>query len=296
MEWAGLVLTLPSVADPEDDEENDGEEAGSLWVKPLHMDGPRARREEEARQDKRGGDLVLVSAEDPPRSASRVPPPPWYACPSPEDSPVQKIDGAAIMDRLRFTTTELAPAGSGQSLGPSRTAGCDPTKGHGVADRPSLRVRVRPGEARARRGTQPRSRGDGRGADPTRASRRPDRPTSGKGSDRVWSRRQAAARRIHARRRRIRIRRHPGHHGRVRGNVQADRAKGPGLPAPVSNPLFETNAGSALDFDAESKDGEKDEIGTPRPWPAALGDRAAAVCATRCGAPTPCSWSCRGPT
>ena len=49
MDWAGLVLTLPSVADPEDVEENDGEEAGSLWVKPLHMDGPRAHDEKKKR-------------------------------------------------------------------------------------------------------------------------------------------------------------------------------------------------------------------------------------------------------
>ena len=47
----------------------------------------------------------------------------------------------------------------------------------------------------------------------------------------------------------------------------------PGLPAPVSNPLFD-DAGSALDFfDAESKD----DVGTPRPPPPALGDKAAAV-------------------
>ena len=59
MDWAGLVLTLPSVADPEDDEENDGEEAGSLWVKPLHMDGPRAHDEKKKRaKTKRGGVLV----------------------------------------------------------------------------------------------------------------------------------------------------------------------------------------------------------------------------------------------
>ena len=49
------------------------------------------------------------------------------------------------------------------------------------------------------------------------------------------------------------------------------------LPAPVSNPLFD-DSGSALDFDAESKDGEKDG-GTRQVVPEgpALGDRAAAV-------------------
>ena len=186
-----------------------------------------------------------------------------------KDSPVQKIDGAAIMDRLRFTTTELAPAGLGPKPRSRRGPRARPDEGprRELIDR-HFGVRVRPGETRARRGTQPRSRGDGRRPDPsTRVP--PVAPTV--------RRREKEATAF-------------GHDGNgsdgdeyTRGGDEYEYDDTPGttvvfeerpgrpregskwLPAPVSNPLFETNAGSALDFDAESKDGEKDEIGTPSP-------------------------------
>ena len=285
MDWAGLVLTLPSVADPEDDEENDGEEAGSLWVKPLHMDGPRAHDEKKKRaKTKRGGDLVLVSAEDPPPLSLARPTAPVVRLSVSKDSPVQKIDGAAIMDRLRFTTTELAPAGSGQSLGAVEDRGLNPTKGHDVSRSTVTSVYAFAPESHELAKELSRDLAATGGARPPRHACLP--------SPRASSAADVGKRKRHA----------FGHdtdgendeytHGEsdeydnddtpgttvvFEGTSRQTARRVPGLPAPVSNPLFETNAGSALDFDAESKDGEKDEIGTPHPTPAALGDRAAAV-------------------
>ena len=282
MDWAGLVLTLPSVADPEDDEENDGEEAGSLWVKPLHMDGPRAHDEKKKRaKTKRGGDLVLVSAEDPPPLSLARPTAPVVRLSVSKDSPVQKIDGAAIMDRLRFTTTELAPAGSGQSLGAVEDRGLDPTKGHDVSRSTVTSVYAFAPERREL--AEELSRGlaaTGGARTPRHACLPSPRPSDvgkrkrpafghdGNGSDGDEYTRGGDEYEYDDT---------PGTTVVFEGTSRQTARRVPGLPAPVSNPLFETNAGLALNFDAETKDGENDEIGTPRPSPAALGDRAAAV-------------------
>ena len=119
MDWAGLVLTLPSVADQDDDEQVDGEEAGSLWVKPLNMDEPRGDDAKKKRRapKKKSHDLALVVAGEPPPLTLARPAAPVVRLSVSKESPVQQIDGAAIMDRLRFTSTELAPVGSGSSLG-----------------------------------------------------------------------------------------------------------------------------------------------------------------------------------
>jgi hypothetical protein len=95
MDWAGLVLTLPSVADQDDDEQEDGEEAGSLWVKPLNMDEPRgddAKKKRVKGRQKRKSPTTLrwslpVSL---PRSPSRVPPRPWSVCPSRRSRPCSR--------------------------------------------------------------------------------------------------------------------------------------------------------------------------------------------------------------
>ena len=274
MDWAGLVLTLPSVADPEDDEDDDGEEAGSLWVKPLHMDGPRARDEKKKRaKTKRGGDLVLVSAEDPPPLSLARPTAPVVRLSVSKDSPVQKIDGAAIMDRLRFTTTELAPAGSGQSLGAVEDRGLNPTKGHDVSrstvtsvyafapERRELAEELSRGLAATGGARAPRH-----ACLPSpRASSAADvgkrkRPAFGHDPDSEYDEYTYGGDEYD----------HddtPGTTVVFEGTSRQTARRVPGLPAPVSNPLFD-DAGSALEFD---------EIGTPHPPPPALGDRAAAV-------------------
>ena len=287
MDWAGLVLTLPSVADPEDDEDDDGEEAGSLWVKPLHMDGPRARDEKKKRaKTKSGGDLVLVSAEDPPPLSLARPTAPVVRLSVSKDSPVQKIDGAAIMDRLRFTTTELAPADSGPSLAAVEDRGLNATKGHDVSRSTVTSVYAFAPERREL--AEELSRGL---MECTGGSARPPRRAC------LPSPRASSVADV-GKRKRPRFGHSPDHaddeyrHGGCEYRYDDDT---PGtvvfegtsrltarrvrdvLPAPVSNPLFD-DSGSALDFDAESKDGEKDG-GTRQVVPEgpALGDRAAAV-------------------
>lgn len=146
MDWAGLVLTLPSVADQDDDEQEDGEEAGSLWVKPLNMDEPRGNDAKKKRANKRApkkktrDDLALVVAGEPPPLTLARPAAPVVRLSVSKESPVQQIDGAAIMDRLRFTSTELAPVGSGSSLGAVDDRGLCAQKGHDVSRSTVTRV------------------------------------------------------------------------------------------------------------------------------------------------------------
>lgn len=289
MDWAGLVLTLPSVADPEDDEENDGEEAGSLWVKPLHMDGPRAHDEKKKRaKTKRGGDLVLVSAEDPPPLSLARPTAPVVRLSVSKDSPVQKIDGAAIMDRLRFTTTELAPAGSGQSLGAVEDRGLNPTKGHDVSRSTVTSVYAFAPESHELAKELSRDLAATGGARPPRHACLPS-PRASSAADVGKRKRPAFGHDPDGENDEYTCGEYdeytygeydeydhddtPGTTVVFEGTSRQTARRVPGLPAPVSNPLFD-DAGSALDFfDAESKD----DVGTPRPPPPALGDKAAAV-------------------
>lgn len=282
MDWAGLVLTLPSVADPEDDEEGDGEEAGSLWVKPLHMDGPRARDEKKKRaKTKRGGDLVLVSAEDPPPLSLARPTAPVVRLSVSKDSPVQKIDGAAIMDRLRFTTTELAPADSGPSLAAVEDRGLNATKGHDVSRSTVTSVYAFAPERRELAEELSRGLAATGGARPPRHAGLPSprassvvgkrkRPRFGRNPDRADDKREHGA---------DEYRYDDDTPGTVvfegTSRLTARRVRDV-LPAPVSNPLFD-DSGSALDFDAEFDAESKDRGTSPVPEGPALGDRAAAV-------------------
>ena len=143
MDWAGLVLTLPSVADQDDDEQEDGEEAGSLWVKPLNMDEPRgddAKKKRRAPKKKSHDEGAMVVAGEPPPLTLARPAAPVVRLSVSKESPVQQIDGAAIMDRLRFTSTELAPVGSGSSLGAVDDRGLCAQKGHDVSRSTVTRV------------------------------------------------------------------------------------------------------------------------------------------------------------
>ena len=142
MDWAGLVLTLPSVADQDDDEQEDGEEAGSLWVKPLNMDEPRGDDAKKKRRapKKKSHDLALVVAGEPPPLTLARPAAPVVRLSVSKESSVQQINAATIMDRLRFTSTELAPVGSGSSLGAVDDRGLCAQKGHDVSRSTVTRV------------------------------------------------------------------------------------------------------------------------------------------------------------
>ena len=303
MDWAGLVLTLPSVADPEDDEENDGEEAGSLWVKPLHMDGPRARDEKKKRaKTKRGGDLVLVSAEDPPPLSLARPTAPVVRLSVSKDSPVQKIDGAG---------DHGPPPLHHHGARARRFGALEPRSRRGPRARPDegprrepidrhFGVRVRPGE---RELAEELSRGlaaTGEAPGPLDTKCLPSSPTvrrrersdpashDGNGSDGDEYTHGGDEYEYDDT---------PGTTVVFEGTSRQTARRVPGvLPAPVSNPLFDDSRDRRSTLTPSQRTGRRTKSGLQVARRRRLAGQGAAVLRDALRSSNAASWSCRGPT
>ena len=231
----------------------------------------------------------------------RAPHRPRYACPSPRTPRCRRSTARRSWTASASPPPSSRPPVRAKASEPSRTAGS--TRRRATTSRRLLRCTRSPREPRAREGTQPRPRGDGRRPPSTRVppvalsvvrSRRREKEET-----RVWSRPRRRKRRIHIRRKRRIHTRHttntttttPRVHGRVRGTSRQTARRVP--PLPRSATRYSTMRDRRSTSLTQSRGTTLERAARRRRL---SGTRPPRSCATRCGAPTPWSWSCRGPT